>query len=258
MNKSLDDHMDLLKEKVFQTQNKWPHFELLLNDIKELSQQAKSDSKIVSLERALLYGGYSLIAPFFQNADFCSVDCSPQSANERGAYNASMVDDKRFIAIPTTHRGDECNTNLDDDSADLVIVPNLVHHIKDQDKLFSEMARITKPGGEIYVFEPLIRELHQIPDDYIRYTPYGMSDTMKKHGFEPYAPKLEGNVFSVIAYCWTQALQYFPQDSRKEMEDWFNNQHYPQLMQWDTEHPKNLVRDHTKFPMSFSVSARKI
>jgi hypothetical protein len=68
---------------------------------------------------------------------------------------------------------------------------------------------------------------------------------------------LEGGPFSAVAYCWTQALQYFPEGERQRMESWFYGEHFPKLMEWDERHVKNLVRAHTSFPVSFSIAARK-
>jgi hypothetical protein len=99
--------------------------------------------------------------------------------------------------------------------------------------------------------------LHQIPEDYLRYTPYGLQRVMETRGLTAEALELEGGPFSAVAYCWDQALQYFPAGKREEMEHWFNNEMFPKLMRWDEQYPANLVRKHTSFPVSFSVIARK-
>ncbi len=59
------DHAQVLSEKVFQVKTKWPQFELLLDDIRSISKKLKYSSTVVAMERTLLYGGNSLIAPFF-------------------------------------------------------------------------------------------------------------------------------------------------------------------------------------------------
>jgi SAM-dependent methyltransferase len=257
MNQCLLDHLAVLEEKVFQTSAKWPQFRLLLADLRQLSGSLPEDATVVSLERTLLYGGFSLIAPLFPAQKFISVDCSPPSADERGAYNRSMVDDPRFVKIPVSHRALIDDTGLPSECADIVLVPNLVHHVADQDVLFHEMARLARPGGKVYVFEALVRELHQIPDDYLRYTPFGLARVMRKAGLEPGPAKLEGGPFSVITYCWTQALQYLPEDERAEKEKWFYETHFRELMALDAKYQTNLMRPHTSFPMSFSIMARK-
>jgi SAM-dependent methyltransferase len=168
-----------------------------------------------------------------------------------------MVDDPRCVRRPIDRRAPIDDTGLDGDWADLVLLPNIVHHIRDQGAMFRETARILRPGGRCYIFEALIRELHQIPDDYVRYTPWGFERTLGEAGleFESYTP--EGGPFSAIAYCWVQALEYFPEAERREMEKWYYEEHLPQLMRWDEAHPDNLARQHTAFPVGYSVYCRK-
>ena len=257
MKREIRDHINVLEERVFQVRDKWPHFRLLLRDIEAISEECEADVVVVSLERGLLYGGFSLIGPMFSEQKFISIDCSPESADERGDYNRAMIEDRRFIKVPTTKRAPIDDTGLVPEVADVVIIPNLVHHVADQSGLFNEAVRILRPGGFLYVFEPLVRELHQIPDDFIRYTPFGLADVLRRAGLEPDAPALEGGPFSVIAYCWTQALQYLPAEVRSEREVWFYGDHLPELLRLDKEFPDNLVRDHTSFPMSFSLRAYK-
>ena len=252
----IDKHSKVLANKVFQT-DLLPHFELLLKEVAALAAAEKPGNTVISLERGLLYGGYSLIGPYFHEHEFISVDSSPQSADERGAYNKDKVLDNDFLKVPITTRAPIENTGLVNAIADLVLVPNLVHHIADQKALFTEMARITKPRGKVFVFEPLLRELHQIPDDYLRYTPYGMSEVMRRVGLEPIDIKLDGGPFSAIGYCWLQALEYLPEQQRKQTETWFYNEHWPMLKKWDDQYTENLVRDHTKFPVGFSILAKK-
>ncbi|MBO6783026.1 MAG: methyltransferase domain-containing protein [Alphaproteobacteria bacterium] len=253
----LEGHLDVLAERVFQTRTKWPHFSLLLRNLRELAAGLPPGARVVSMERGLLYGGCSLVAPLFQDHDFVSLDCSPQSADTRGAYNAAMVEDPRFLFVPSTHRGAIDQTGLETGAADLLIVPNLVHHVADQDALFAEFARITAPGGKVYVFEPLLRELHQIPDDYLRWTPFGMARAMTGVGLVPGEPETTGGPFEAIAYCWAQALEYFPDDRREEMSRWFYDRHMPELMAWDAAHTENRARQHTAFPVAFSILAEK-
>lgn len=253
----LDGHFAVLAERVFQVDTKWPHFRQLLRDVRRLAATVTRQMTVVSLERGLLYGGCSLIAPAFQHCQFIAVDCSPASADDRGAYNGAMIDDPRFLFVPSDRRVPIESTGLADAVADLVLVPNLVHHVADQRALFAELARITRPGGRVYVFEPTLRELHQMPDDYLRYTPFGMQRALREAGLEPGDFELEGGPFSAVAYCWAQALEYLPAAEREPLARWFYEEQFPQLMAWDERYVANQVREHTAFPMSFSMIAEK-
>lgn len=250
-------HLELLREKVFQTETKWPHFRLLLRNIAEWSNKLSHDAVVVAYERTLLYGGYSLIGPAFYRQNFVSLDCSPESADDRGAYNDGMVADPRFVASVRSRRCVGVKSDLASSSVDFLLIPNLVHHIEDQKGMFDEAYRVIKPGGSIYIFEPIVRELHQIPDDYLRYTPFGLKTVLRDSGFEAGDYELEGGPFSAVAYCWAQALEYFPEAKRAEMSDWFYNKHFQELLSYDETYKTNQVRNFTSFPMSFSMLASK-
>ena len=83
---SLAEHEKFLKEKIFFTETKWPHFKLIFDDLKSFSKKIKKNSTIVSLERNTLYGGISLFAPFFNKHNFISIDCISSTLKKRGAY----------------------------------------------------------------------------------------------------------------------------------------------------------------------------
>ena len=253
----LDNHTQFLRQKVFQADSKWPHFGQLIDWIIKLSSELEPSSTVVALERTLMYGGFSLFAPYFSEHDYISFDCSPESAESRGSYNAYMLDDPRCIKVSSSTRTSIYNIDLGINIADLLIVPNLVHHVADQKTLLYEYWRILKPGGLLFIFEPLVRELHQIPDDFLRYTPYGLKYCLEDIGFVLQEMQTSGNVFEVISYCWFQALEYFPEGKKQEMQEWFIKEHLPQLMLWDKDFPSNISREHTSFPMSFVVTAKK-
>lgn len=250
------NHISLLRERVFQTEQKWPQFNLLLDDMEGiLSEIEGTEATVLCFERTLLYGGYSLIAPILSSpgVNVISIDCSPESAEGRGAYNSSMVDDERFIKHKHDLRCSIEKVDFPSDSADYVLIPNLVHHVEDQQSIFSEAKRVLKTGGKLYIFEPLVRELHQVPDDYLRYTPQGLESVMKKYDFCDFQVKETGGPFEAISYCWLQALEFLPDDILQAKADWFYNEHFPMLMEWNEKYKNNLKRKNTRFPTAFSV-----
>ena len=101
------------------------------------------------------------------------------------------------------------------------------------------------------------QELHQIPEDYIRFTPFGLKNQLNKIGFKKFTHKVSGSPFTAIAYCWDQALQYFPTRLRKKKSKWFYNDHFKTLLKLEKKYKKNLVRKNTSFPVSFSLTAYK-
>ena len=69
----LSTHQRLLEQEVFQVETKWPHFRQLLREIRKLASDFPPSATVVSLERGLLYGGISLLGPFFHRHEFVSV-----------------------------------------------------------------------------------------------------------------------------------------------------------------------------------------
>jgi SAM-dependent methyltransferase len=246
-------HLEFLRRKIYQVQTKWPHFGRMLDDIARLAAEGNDQQTVVCLERAYVYGGDSLFAPLFTRGRFISVDCETETGRHRGSYQKTWTDDPDCVHIAATVKADICATGLPAGCADLLLVPNVIHHVREQDQMFAEFARLLRPGGVGYLFEALLRELHQIPDDYVRYTPWGFEAVLARHGLRMTEWRPAGGPFEAIAYCWVQALEYLPPAIRAERERWFFQEHFPQLMALDKQHPDNLARAHTSFPVAYSV-----
>ena len=257
MSTVIQDHLDFLNEKIFQTEKKWPHFKGMLNDIKKIAQDINEDDEVAILERSYIYGGSSLFAPLFTNGNLNLIDCQTLTAAERGGYQANWTDDDRCIKIASQYKAPITSTELPSNSQDYIIIPNVVHHVRDQDAMFKEFERILKPGGRGYIFEALVRELHQKPDDYIRYTPWGFEYMFEKSGLKMKEFTPVGGPFEAISYCWIQAVQYLPEEKRKEMETWFYGEEFQRLLKLDGENPENQFRKHTSFPMAYGIFFEK-
>ena len=253
---SLDEHEKFLKEKIFFTETKWPHFKLIFDDLKIFSKKIKKNSTIVSLERNALYGGISLFAPFFNKHNFISIDCVSSTLKKRGAYN-KINKKAKIIKKKTNYQFDYRNIELKKNLADLIIIPNLMHHIEDVNIFFKQVKSILKKGGKIYIFEPLVRELHQVPEDYFRITPYGFRSILKKSNFSNFKIKFNGGPFTAIGYCWDQAIQFLPKNLREQKKNWLNKE-FLKFTKLDKKYKINKVRKNTIFPMSFSIKAKLI
>lgn len=246
-------HRTFLYENIYQTSTKWPHFKRMLQDVQDIADAVQDGETVLCLERAYVYGGDSLFAPLFTKGEFIGLDCQTETAGERGAYQASWTAHPDCLHVPCQHIAPIEKTNLPDACADVLMVPNVVHHVRDQDAMFAEIARLLKPDGRGYIFEALLRELHQAPDDYVRWTPWGFETQFEKHGLKLMEWKPGGGPFEAIAYCWIQALQFLPEAERREREQWFFNEEYPRLMELDARAEKNLIRPLASFPVAYGI-----
>ena len=127
-----------------------------------------------------------------------------------------------------------------------------MHHIDDVEILFKQIKKILKKNGKVYIFEPLVRELHQMPEDYFRITPFGFKKLLKNYGFSNFKINFDGGPFTAIGYCWDQAIQFLPKNLRNRKESWLKRQ-FSQFISMDKKYTKNFVRKNTIFPMSFSI-----
>tara|TARA_B100001123_G_C15283202_1_gene1014715 strand:- start:381 stop:1163 length:783 start_codon:yes stop_codon:yes gene_type:complete len=251
----IKNHETFLRKNIFFTNSKWPHFNLLFKDINRLSKQSKK-MKVLIIERSFLYGSVSLLAPFFSKHDVVSIDCTPSKLIKRGSYNKKLTLDPRIIKFKTNYHFDYKNIKFNK-KVDLLIIPNLIHHISDHDILIKNCKKLLKKGGKIYIFEPTLREIHQKPEDYVRFTPYGIKNLLSKFNFKNFKIKEEGSVFTSIIYCWDQAFQYMPKKIRNTEYKKFIKNDYKKLLKFEKKYKKNLIRKNSKFPLSYSVTAKK-
>jgi SAM-dependent methyltransferase len=72
---------------------------------------------------------------------------------------------------------------LDDGSVDCVMATEFLEHHADPEKVLREMRRVLRTGGIFFGTVPFIWNLHEIPFDEYRYTPYAIERHLKNAGF---------------------------------------------------------------------------
>lgn len=71
-----------------------------------------------------------------------------------------------------------------DEYFDSVFCSEVIEHVFEIDNIFIEINRVMKKDAKILLTVPFVWNDHEIPYDYGRYTTYGISYLMEKHGFE--------------------------------------------------------------------------
>ena len=148
--------------------------------------------------------------------------------------------------------------NIKNNYFDLIIIPNLIHHLKNSDDILIKSFQLLRKGGKVYIFEPILREIHQKPDDYIRYTPYGMRTKLSSVGYKNVKFKTTGGPFSSTIYCLDQAIQYLPRKLRTNYSNKIFPKFYKKFMNFEKKYKINKVRKHTIFPTAFSIIGKKM
>ena len=156
-NSSLRKHEKFLKEKVFFVKSKWPQFDILFKDINKISKSIKKNMNVLSIERGGLYGDISLLAPFFYRAKYYSIDCSGYNIKKRKAYNKHLVNDDEIIKTRINEQQFHQKLKAKKNHYDIIIIPNLIHHIEEHDELIKKCRSFLKKNGKIYIFYEILR-----------------------------------------------------------------------------------------------------
>lgn len=82
----------------------------------------------------------------------------------------------------------------------------VIEHHKDPQKMIDEMFRIIKNDGLMLLSFTLLVGLHEVPNDYFRFTEFGLSQLLKKHKHKILEIKKQGSLFSTISYLLNDYL----------------------------------------------------
>jgi len=81
---------------------------------------------------------------------------------------------------------------------DAIICHQVFEHISEPRKAFGELYRVMKPGGFFVISVPHLSRLHELPYDFYRYTPQGLSVIAEQCGFEVKQLQTYGGIATFI------------------------------------------------------------
>lgn len=85
-----------------------------------------------------------------------------------------------------------------DDAVDTVLSTQVLEHIAEPGMYVREIARVLKPGGHCILTCPGSFMLHEEPEDYFRYTKYGIEFLIRKHGMHIVRVDTAGGAWRLI------------------------------------------------------------
>lgn len=68
------------------------------------------------------------------------------------------------------------------ESVDCVMATEFLEHYSEPEKILGEIWRVMKPGGKFFATVPFIWNLHELPHDEYRYTPYSLEKHLTRVG----------------------------------------------------------------------------
>jgi UDP-N-acetylmuramyl pentapeptide phosphotransferase/UDP-N-acetylglucosamine-1-phosphate transferase/SAM-dependent methyltransferase len=91
---------------------------------------------------------------------------------DRGRYGAAHV------------WGDVGALPFGEGAFDTVLSNQVLEHVAEPQQVLREVARVLRPDGHLILTAPHIWEVHEVPHDYYRFTPYGLRYLAEKAGLE--------------------------------------------------------------------------
>lgn len=92
---------------------------------------------------------------------------------------------------------------FNDNMFDTIFSSEVLEHVFNPDEILPEVNRVLKPGGKILLTVPFCWNEHEVPYDYARYSSFGISHLLQKHGFRVIYAKKTGNFARVNFQLWT-------------------------------------------------------
>ena len=73
---------------------------------------------------------------------------------------------------------------FEDSMFDSVLCNQVLEHIFNPDQFLSEIYRVLKPNGTLLLTVPFVWDEHEQPNDYARYSTFGLRYLLEKNGFK--------------------------------------------------------------------------
>lgn len=93
-----------------------------------------------------------------------------------------------------------------DESFDNIVCFQVLEHHKNPQKMIQETIRIVKKDGYILITAPFLGGVHEQPNDFQRFTMYGLTGLFERFGGEILEIKKQGSIFSTFSILLNEYL----------------------------------------------------
>ena len=92
---------------------------------------------------------------------------------------------------------------------DSILCTEVLEHVNEPKQVIQEINRVLKLHGKLLLSAPMSWNLHYEPNDYYRFTKYGLIYLLENHGFQILAINRVGGAFSLAGARITNAFHSF-------------------------------------------------
>lgn len=155
----------------------------ILDFMVERSREIRHGARVLDVG-----AGDAPYAELFAHTEYVTLDweSSPHAGGRTAAISASAD------AIP-----------LPDASFDIVVLTQVLEHVRRPAVVLGEIARVLRPGGTLLATVPFVWELHEEPHDYWRFTPYALRALLEDAGLDATAVTPRSDSLSALAQLMT-------------------------------------------------------
>lgn len=119
----------------------------------------------------------------------------PQSNEYRSwVMRPDVIGDAHCLAFP-------------DATFDGVALMHVLEHVERPQVVLSEICRVLKPNGLLFLDVPFLHEIHHAPHDHYRYTKHGLESLANETGLEVVEMKPSGGYFRTLSHILLEASE---------------------------------------------------
>jgi SAM-dependent methyltransferase len=177
--------------------------------LKRSLRDQRLNSSRVHLERFVGEAAAS-IAPGARVLDAGAGDCRYQRFFSHASYESADFCEVEKPYAPVDYVCDLHSIPVEDERYDLVLLTQVLEHLPEPGEVLTELFRVLRPGGELWLSTPLFYAEHEQPYDFYRYTQFGLRHVVVEAGFEVVRLEWLEGYLGTVSYQLDMASRTLP------------------------------------------------